>query len=293
MKMKAILVLTVLLVAAAKAQEEFVKGVPLEKTKPRRGRANALVTAVCVAANAGLKVCSDVTAPDACTLDATPKSFFDCSATVGVGTEYPCDSNTPYCVTEGGSAKCSATASVANPVCPPGPPIFECQAVGIFPDPLDCKRYFDCYNLAGVLTLRTDVCPSQYVFDPSDPTKTEKYCRYTNDKSCAKVTCPEGRTVNVAMKFDYFPASSGQYVVTCRNGLRPLVKFCPAYFVPDLTKLPVECNLQCPGSYVAPYDADPTKYYLCVISNGKWVPSIASCTGTKVFDPKTKVCVNP
>lgn len=164
---------------------------------------------------------------------------------------------------------------------------------GVFPDPLDCKRFFNCYtDEFGDLLPEQYECDDLHVFDPSDPTRGKNYCRFTrNARHCITAACT-GTTKNILMNYPFFPARLGQFVTTCRShGKYPLVTMCKAGFVANMNTLPVECTLTCRGAAKAEYAGDNNKYWQCVFNGRTWEAKVKSCFRGDIFNPKTKACV--
>lgn len=162
---------------------------------------------------------------------------------------------------------------------------------GVFPDPRDCHKYFNCYDGGGELEADGYECDDQYVFDPSDATKTKEYCRLTRNRYCTTAACT-GKTENLLMVYQYYPKTKGQFVASCRKGGKsPLVTHCKAGFLPNLATLPVECKLQCTKANKAEYSGDDTKYWECVFNGKGWEAKPKSCFRGDIFDPKTKMCI--
>lgn len=191
---------------------------------------------------------------------------------------------------EGGDARCT---NVRSSKCPPLKPDFECMDEGVFPDPLNCKRFFNCYvDGSGDLGADQYECDYLYVFDPSDPTRKQNYCRFTrNARLCISAACT-GTTKNILMNFPFFPANRGQFVATCRSkGKSPLVTMCKAGFIADLQSLPVQCQLTCRAAAKAEYDGDNNKYWQCVFNGRTWEAKVKSCFRGDIFNAKTKACI--
>lgn len=161
---------------------------------------------------------------------------------------------------------------------------------GVFPDPLNCKRFFNCYvDATGELGAEQYECDNLHVFDP---TRKGNYCRFTrNSRLCITAACT-GTTKNILMTYPSFPVRLGQIVATCRSkGKYPLVTMCKAGFVANLNKLPVECTITCRGAAKAEYAEDNNKYWQCVFNGRTWEAKVKSCFRGDIFNPKTKACI--
>lgn len=172
---------------------------------------------------------------------------------------------------------------------------FQCLAIGIFPDPTNCKKYYNCYRSVrnGPLVADAYTCDDGFVFDPSDPTKKNQFCRLTLNRFCSEITCPQGGTKNILMKYQYFPAALGQYVATCRAApLTNLVTLCRANFEVDYTTAPVGCIFQCNKAVKAVFDEDNLKYNECKWNGKSWIASVEKCFQPGVFDPVKLACVS-
>lgn len=185
----------------------------------------------------------------------------------------------------------AACTSVRPPSCPPPANTFTCTGPGLFPDPSNCKVYYNCAEDAtGNYIAQPFSCPNLYVFDPSQ--KGDTACRYTNNAYCTTVTCG-GNDVNALMSFQYFPKALGQYVSRCKTGGAIEVFRCDANFEADLKTYPVKCKPVCTGSNRFPYSADVSKYWECFYTGAKWEGQVISCVTGKTYNPKTKVCELP
>jgi len=94
------------------------------------------------------------------------------------------------------------------------------------------------------------------------------------------------------MVYTFFPSSLGQIVVTCRKTEKPLVTWCKAGFLADLTTAPAGCEIQCNKAFKAEYEGDTGKYWECKLIAGKWVSAVRECFKPDVFDPVKKECAS-
>lgn len=197
-----------------------------------------------------------------------------------------------FCVKVDGEATC--TDAVPAGCNPPGAD-FECTSEGFFPDPSDCHRFYQCYKDDTAAIIATGFeCRAPYVFDPSGP--NNKFCRLTNGNAayCSTVTCAANKIYeNILMRFSWFPAASGQYVVSCIGGAAEFVTRCPAGLTANLVPIKPKCELVCTRSAIAAHPTDPTKYYECLYNSvtRTWVSTTQSCFKNYQFDEKLKTCV--
>jgi hypothetical protein len=219
--------------------------------------------------------------------------------------QFPCSGNTPYCVEDSsGQAKCSATSDCSAKL----DSDFVCLNEGIFPDPLDCKRwtkitiatlisniflkrYYYCYQDDTIgLSAQLFECPNLYVFDPS--LSDENPCRLTyNTNYCITAKCNKSYS-NILMSYPTLPRSQGQIGVTCMGEDKPVVFRCKSNFIANLNTLPVECELQCRSGLRVPYPNDNQKYYDCYFDGRIWTPRVISCLRNQYFDEKNLKCEN-
>jgi hypothetical protein len=176
-----------------------------------------------------------------------------------------------------------------NPKCTQATSSFECLSAGIFPDPLDCKKYYNCLvNSEGELIADGYECDNFYVFDPSSV--GNDFCRLTFNRFCVQAECT-GNVKNVLLNY---LNTKVQFVATCRNGKKPLVSKCEEGFVADLKTLPVECNVNCLGPSKFENRDDPTKYFDCIYTDLGWKATLKNCFRNYSFDKDVKACVfNP
>ncbi|CRL01883.1 CLUMA_CG015268, isoform A [Clunio marinus] len=219
---------------------------------------------------------------DAC--DST--GFIQCNG-VGNGFLIECGGTTPYCEDDGnGNAKCSA---IRNSNCGPRPANYNCMSKGVFPNPLNCKSYYHCYDDGNSITAQEYQCSNLYVFDPS--AVNGQYCRYTRNAYCTTVNCNNNAGRNLVLSYRYFPATLGQYIAYCQNGNQPPLVFkCEEGYTGDLSTLPVQCNINCRSVGRFVYIGDETKYYECVRATRGYTAVVQECFRGQVFNPTTKAC---
>lgn len=188
-----------------------------------------------------------------------------------------------FCVEDtAGNAFCRDTAA---PACASALS-FVCTSAGVFPDPLDCKKYYFCST---TLVPTNMLCPDLYVFDPSRT--NNNYCRFTRNKYCTKVSCGT-TTRNIVMAFKWFPIRMGSYIAACQGSatVAPRMYRCAAGFSPLLSQVPVLCNLICNGPARGEDTSDPTRYFECVFNGSKWVQQSNSCGPNEKFNASTNKC---
>lgn len=197
-----------------------------------------------------------------------------------------------YCVdTANGAAECTAKPST----CSAGTSTsFECTSEGFFPDPFNCHVFYQCLaDNTGSIQAYDYKCPIPFVFDPSGP--NNRYCRLTNGNSafCSQVQCGTLDVENILMRFSWFPAISGQYVVTCIKDNPSIVTRCPAGFVADLNVILPRCDFVCNATAIAADPSDVTKYYECTYNaiTRSWETTLQDCYRNEYFNKNLKTCV--
>ena len=201
--------------------------------------------------------------------------------------KWDCGGDLPYCNEERpGEAECS---TIRHTDCSSAESEeFECLEEGFFPDPFDCKKYYQCYD-DGTGNLLSDelACDNYFVFDPSAP--NNDYCRFTMNRYCVKIDC-KGKVQNILMNYPFFPRQKGEIVATCRINKKPLVTHCRAGFQANLKSMPVQCKFFCNKPSKFQYVGDETKYYDCVFNGKTWEGKVKSCYRNYYFNAARKQC---
>lgn len=162
------------------------------------------------------------------------------------------------------------------------------MGTGVFPDATDCKKYYYCSDDgAGEIVADRFECDDYYVFDPSGP--GNEFCRLTMNRFCTQVKCDDSFK-NILLQYQFFPITSGSYIATCQPNKKPIVTRCEAGFIPNLTTVPVDCELVCRAAAKLPFPGDDMKYYECVFNGRNWEAKVKSCYRNYYFDAKTKLC---
>lgn len=200
-----------------------------------------------------------------------------------------CGEAFPFCKETNGEAVCVADRPKS---CPPRRGIFYCTNTGVFPDPLNCDKYYNCYNsatIAGLIESELLLCPPGTIFDPSS---TTDYCRVAPTSLCNPVTC-NNDIKNVVMSFPFFDKHQGTYVASCQGpNAAPIVTFCPKNFQVDTTTLPPTCTFYCIfASDRGPVKGQPSSYYSCYWSPWGLLPRITPCLAPLVYNDTQKACV--
>ncbi|EAT35166.1 AAEL012644-PA [Aedes aegypti] len=192
--------------------------------------------------------------------------------------EVACPGSNPYCNPGNVEASCSnlpavgcgATggAQVSSIVCP---------ALGVLPDPANCKVYHVCRNLQ----QNSDVyqCPPGYHFN-----LTTKWCRSDQVDQCVRVTC--GTTSG----FVYY-GNSRQYFALCvvANGVTTsYIMKCPDRATFSMTSN--SCVYQCAGQGNFENSNDPTSFYQCYVVNGSYVVALQRCPANTTFKESLQYC---
>lgn len=203
----------------------------------------------------------------------------------------PCTGSSRYCIDSStfGQAKCSSKPDEACPPDPSSAPDYICWEQGIFPDPLDCRKYYECaFDDIGDLVPYLYECDDLYVFDPN--AANIKYCRLTRGRYCVTAPC-KGEYKNVELKYPTLPKSKGQLIATCLGDEnRNIVTRCEAGFEADMSSLPPSCELKCRGAGLFVYPGDDSFYYQCLYTAQGWQPKKKSCYRGEIFNKTKRQC---
>jgi len=199
-----------------------------------------------------------------------------------------CPPEKPYCSVSTENAACE---TVLPSGCPAVPPNFLCTGVGYYPDPSNCRLYYNCYkNAAGSIVPESLFCDAGFVFDPNSPTKM--YCLGTTLASrCVTVTGCQGATAakNIAIPY----SGNSQFVALCIPGSDPYIYQCPTGTTPNLNNLPLTCTYTCRAAGLFTYSLDNLYYYECKIdpTTKKLTPigSLEKCPTNQYFS--TNKCI--
>lgn len=185
-----------------------------------------------------------------------------------------------------GQAKCSQNR---NDACAPLKPDFECTSEGVFPDPLNCKKFYNCIQDANAELFAEEYhCDNYYVFDPAAP--NDMFCRLTFNRFCVVANCG-GTIKNILLNYPFLAPSKGQIVASCRSNKKPLIFRCAEGFVAKLDTLPVECALICPRTDKVAFSCDESLYHECVFDGRQWLSEVKSCPQHSYFDAAQKQCL--
>jgi hypothetical protein len=151
---------------------------------------------------------------------------------------------------------------------------FVCTGEGVYPDPLDCKKYHYCYADAGVLKSQQGACSDRYVFDPD----ASDFCRYTNNYYCTLPNCKNVNELkNLLFTYTFYPYNR-QYVALCVPNAKPLVFKCDSNYTPNLSTIPITCNFKCKSPGQFPVAGSTTQYYNCIYNDkNQLTPVLRSC----------------
>lgn len=172
--------------------------------------------------------------------------------------------------------------------CTPAKSDFVCLAEGFFPDPLDCKKFFQCTKEGDKFEIDNFQCEDSEVFDPSAPRGF--YCRSTGGRFCTEANCNGETGKTIVLAYQFFPKTKGQIVVTCRGTQKPLVFRCGEGYVADLDTMPIQCKFNCRAAGQHPHPDSETKYFDCVRGGGGWVSKVKECYRNYYFNSKKKLC---
>jgi len=189
------------------------------------------------------------------------------------GVSVNCSAQYPYCnEATPGNAQCVESCGSD----------FSCTGEGIYPDPLDCKKFHFCQNVNNNLVSQSYSCQDRYVFDPD--AATTNYCKYTNNFYCTLPKCGNSNQMkNVLFLYPFFPYNR-QYVALCIPSSKPIVFKCQDGYVADLSKIPVTCNFKCTSPGLFANHDDSAKYFECYYnSNSQLVMRQGNCFPGYVF----------
>ncbi|KAG5681072.1 hypothetical protein PVAND_010538 [Polypedilum vanderplanki] len=191
-----------------------------------------------------------------------------------------CTDTNPYCDYSSGQAHCSGTppngCTITSTV------DFICTGTGIFPDPLDCKKFYYCsINEDKTLQAQLRTCADRYVFDPD----SASFCRYTNNYYCTLPNCKNvSQLKNVLFAFTFYPYNR-QYAALCIPNSKPLVFKCEQNYTPNLSTIPITCDWKCKSIGLFPYLYGNTKYYECFYNSQNQLESVLkSCPFGWIFN---------
>jgi hypothetical protein len=218
--------------------------------------------------------------------DCDSTGLVQCTNATG-GIPIPCPTTQPYClVNTDGTGKCSEKVAGG---CPTIPPTFQCTGVGYYPDPANCRVYYNCYKNATDGSIKPEAlyCPSGYVFDPNSASKM--YCLYTSVASrCVTVTGCAGATStkNIAMNY----LSNTQFVAMCIPGADPLIWQCATGTKVNLANIPPTCEYICKAPGLFENTLDKYSYWDCIYdSSAKLYSELRTCPINTVFSKTTCV----
>ncbi|CAO1400098.1 unnamed protein product, partial [Diamesa hyperborea] len=215
-----------------------------------------------------------------CTGLTVPTYF--CTAP-GVGLAIACPDNQPNCVSNASGGLCSA---MKDEQCPVPASDYVCTSVGRFPDPKNCRLFYNCewnddYSEIVAVPMR---CRSNYVFDELAINGDCRLQRGSND--CTRVNC-----INSAPA-SYVPyGRSRQLYALCLSN-NTIMFSCPDNNQVDLKVSPPKCSYRCIFLGKFPYSRDVFKYYDCFISAVTYrvESELKTCPRRQEFNPQSRLC---
>ncbi|CAO1400915.1 unnamed protein product [Diamesa serratosioi] len=202
----------------------------------------------------------------------------------GNGIPILCGGNQPNCVTNERGGTCSATRDER---CATLPAKFTCTSVGRFPDPDDCRLFYNCdWNdeetdiVAEVMSCRTGE-----VFDLNN---INRDCRtQLNPADCPLIRCINSISIYIRYSIN------SNYFGLCVPNSKTIMFNCPESNILDLTVQPPKCTFVCPnanGRFA--YSLDVFKYYECYQNflTKKTESELRLCPRRQEFNPRTSRC---
>uniref|UniRef100_A0A182W881 Chitin-binding type-2 domain-containing protein n=1 Tax=Anopheles minimus TaxID=112268 RepID=A0A182W881_9DIPT len=161
-----------------------------------------------------------------------------------------------------------------------------CTGMGVFPDPLDCRKFHYCTSVGRY--ARPFKCPSEYVYNSK-----KKSC--SRNTQCRTVQCrPNGRSIFVS-----FPQDS-KYYAYCnykRTSNRSTLKNVIVYTCAEGSEfdaLSNSCVFKCPREGFLAKPGDASKFYWCRKVRGNLFGYEQVCPGQgSIFSPKLGICLPP
>ncbi|CAO1409293.1 unnamed protein product [Diamesa tonsa] len=201
----------------------------------------------------------------------------------GVGLAIACPDNQPNCVTNANGGLCSA---MKDEQCPVPASDYVCTSVGRFPDPKNCRLFYNCewnddYSEIVAVPMR---CRTNYVFDELAINGDCRLQRGSND--CTRVNC-----INSAPA-SYVPYGRSQQLYALCLSNNTIMFSCPDNNQVDLKVSPPKCSYRCIFLGKFPYSRDVFKYYDCFISAVTYrvESELKTCPRRQEFNPQSRLC---
>uniref|UniRef100_A0A1I8JUG5 Chitin-binding type-2 domain-containing protein n=1 Tax=Anopheles funestus TaxID=62324 RepID=A0A1I8JUG5_ANOFN len=161
-----------------------------------------------------------------------------------------------------------------------------CTGLGVFPDPLDCRKFHYCTSVGSY--ARPFKCPSEYVYNSK-----KKTC--SRNTPCRTIQCrPNGRSI-----FLPFPQDSKYYAycnyhrIRNRSTLKNIIVYKCAEGS-EYNVLSNSCVFNCPREGFLAKPGDASKFYWCRKVNGNVFGYEQVCPGVgSIFSPKLGICLPP
>ena len=155
---------------------------------------------------------------------------------------------------------------------------FTCMATGFFPDPIDCRKYHFCNQVADLIIATTSTCADGYAYNP---VTTNCDTRYVASR-CTKIVCKK-EEIGVFKSF----AVNSQYYYICgsnrKDELSPVMFACPSNTIANVATNPVTCVYQCRKTGFFANNLNSNAYFGCTIRGGVWVSEQRNCPGATIF----------
>ena len=195
-----------------------------------------------------------------------------------------CPDNQPNCVSNANGGLCSA---INDEQCPVAAGDYVCTSVGRFPDPKNCRLFYNCEwnDDNSEIVAQPMRCRTNYVFDELSINGDCRIQRGSND--CTKVNC-----VNAAPS-SYVPyGRSRQLYAMCLTNDTSIMFSCPDNNQVDLQVSPPKCSYRCILLGQFPYSRDVFRYYECFISAVTYrvESELKTCPRRQEFNPQSRKC---
>lgn len=145
-----------------------------------------------------------------------------------------------------------------------------------FSDPVDCRRYFDCFNFnkaPAILETQLQPCQNGYYYN----SKNRGCVRQTSSSQCVTTTCAKGQ-IQV-----WTP--DPQFWIMCYDNV-PLMNRCSKFETYVIGK---GCFYKCPGEGRYEHE-DKYSYYECYKSGSDLISIVKKCSGGWPYNPKQRKC---
>ena len=194
-----------------------------------------------------------------------------------------CDATQPNCVTNERGSYCSATRNENCPIATDG---FICTSVGRFPDPDNCRLFYNCdwNDDETKIVAEAMICRAGEVVDLSNLSRD---CRLqANARDCPTIRCTStSNYIRFSPNFNYYGL--------CIPNSKTIMFNCPESNRLDITVQPPRCTFVCPranGRFK--YSLDVFRYYECFFNTitRRTESELKLCPRRQEFNPSTSRC---